>query len=124
MRGDCYPPWLMPGALPPSQCPSRNSVPLSVFEAHFREDLRYWIEQDRKVALKILRLVEAVMRDPFAGEGKPEPLKAWVRESGPGASPRNTGLSIWSKKTAFISCKPDIIIDRLSVPLENALFLK
>jgi toxin YoeB len=50
-------------------------VRLSVFEANFRDDLAYWIEQDRKVALKVLRLVEAVMRDPFGGEGKPEPLK-------------------------------------------------
>ena len=48
---------------------------LSVFDPQFREDLAYWIEQDRKLALRILRPVEAVMRDPFAGEGKPEPLK-------------------------------------------------
>ena len=40
---------------------------LSVFDADFREDLSYWIEQDRKVALRILRLVEAVLRDPFSG---------------------------------------------------------
>jgi toxin YoeB len=48
---------------------------ISAFDANFREDLRYWVESDRKVALKILTLVEAVMRDPFDGIGKPEPLK-------------------------------------------------
>ena len=48
---------------------------LAVFHPEFREDLRYWVETDRKVALRALDLVEAIMRDPFAGIGKPEPLK-------------------------------------------------
>ena len=60
-------------------------MPLSVFDPQFREDLVYWIERDRKIALRILRLVEAVLRDPFAGEGKPEPLKGL----GPG---------VWSRR--------------------------
>ncbi|HEV2199715.1 MAG TPA: Txe/YoeB family addiction module toxin [Bryobacteraceae bacterium] len=47
----------------------------SVFHPEFREDLRYWVEADRKVALRILQMVEAVLRDPFSGIGKPEPLK-------------------------------------------------
>jgi toxin YoeB len=48
---------------------------LAVFQPEFREDLRYWVETDRKTALRILELVEAIMRDPFVGIGKPEPLK-------------------------------------------------
>ena len=47
----------------------------SVFQPEFREDLRYWVETDRKVALRAFDLIEAIMRDPFAGIGKPEPLK-------------------------------------------------
>ena len=47
----------------------------SVFHAQFREDLRYWVETNRKTALRIFSLIEAVMRDPFEGIGKPEPLK-------------------------------------------------
>ncbi len=47
----------------------------AVFHPEFRDDLRYWVEVDRKVALRALDLVEAIMRDPFAGIGKPEPLK-------------------------------------------------
>jgi len=47
----------------------------AVFQPEFREDLRYWVETDRRTALRILNLVEAAMRDPFAGIGKPEPLK-------------------------------------------------
>jgi len=47
----------------------------AVFHPEFREDLRYWVETDRKVALRAFDLIEAVMRDPFDGIGKPEPLK-------------------------------------------------
>ena len=47
----------------------------SVFHTEFREDLLYWTKTDRKIALRILELVEAVMRDPFDGIGKPEALK-------------------------------------------------
>jgi toxin YoeB len=47
----------------------------SVFQPEFREDLKYWVETDRKIALRIFKLIEAVMRDPFQGIGKPEPLK-------------------------------------------------
>ncbi|HUP60233.1 MAG TPA: Txe/YoeB family addiction module toxin [Thermoanaerobaculia bacterium] len=47
----------------------------AVFQAEFREDLRYWVATDRRIALRALELVEAVLRDPFEGIGKPEPLK-------------------------------------------------
>lgn len=47
----------------------------AVFHPEFREDLRYWVETDRKVALRALDLVEDILRDPFSGIGKPEPLK-------------------------------------------------
>jgi toxin YoeB len=47
----------------------------AIFYLEFRQDLRYWVETDRRAALRTLDLVEAVLRDPFAGIGKPEPLK-------------------------------------------------
>jgi toxin YoeB len=47
----------------------------AVFQPEFREDLRYWVETDRRTALRKLMLIEAIMRDPFEGIGKPEPLK-------------------------------------------------
>jgi toxin YoeB len=46
-----------------------------VFDRDFLEDLAFWVSTDRKIALKILELVEAIRRDPFAGLGKPEPLR-------------------------------------------------
>ena len=33
------------------------------------------METDRRVAVRALDLVEAILREPFAGIGKPEPLK-------------------------------------------------
>jgi toxin YoeB len=61
--------------------PARHEA---VFQREFLEDLRYWVETDRRMALRALDLVEAVLRDPFHGVGKPEPLKhlisgAWSR---------------------------------------------
>lgn len=49
------------------------------------EDLRHWVETDRKVALKIISLIESALRDPFSGIGKPEPL-------------RHLGADIWSRR--------------------------
>ncbi|TAL17309.1 Txe/YoeB family addiction module toxin [bacterium] len=48
---------------------------LTVFLPEFREDLRWWVENDKRTALRILTLIEAIARDPFNGLGKPEPLK-------------------------------------------------
>lgn len=39
------------------------------------EDLAWWIEKDRRMAQRIVKLIQAVQRDPFGGIGKPEPLK-------------------------------------------------
>jgi toxin YoeB len=57
------------------QAPKGRRERAAVFQPEFLEDLRYWIETDRKIALRVLNLVEAVLRDPFTGIGKPEPLK-------------------------------------------------
>jgi toxin YoeB len=47
----------------------------AVFHPEFREDLHYWVKTDRKTALRAFKLIEAIMRAPFEGLGKPEPLK-------------------------------------------------
>lgn len=56
----------------------------AVFQPEFIKDLRYWVETDRKLAIRAFDLIEAILRDPFEGVGKPEPLKyltpgAWSR---------------------------------------------
>jgi toxin YoeB len=57
------------------QPPRGHRERAAVFHPEFLEDLRYWIETDRRTALRVLNLVEAILRDPFFGIGKPEPLK-------------------------------------------------
>ncbi|MDQ3988162.1 MAG: Txe/YoeB family addiction module toxin [Actinomycetota bacterium] len=55
-----------------------------VFHAKGWEDVTYWITLDRATTKRIVRLINDVLRDPFDGIGKPEPLKhsmpgAWSR---------------------------------------------
>lgn len=57
----------------------------SVFQEEFREDLAWWIATNPRVACRALDIVEAVMRDPFTGIGKPEPLK-------------HLGAGVWSRR--------------------------
>jgi toxin YoeB len=45
------------------------------FDADAFEDLAWWIENDRKKALKIIKLIHKVQRNPFEGTGQPEALK-------------------------------------------------
>jgi toxin YoeB len=47
----------------------------AVFQREFIDDLRYWVATDCKTALRILDLVKEILRDPFRGIGKPEPLR-------------------------------------------------
>ncbi len=46
-----------------------------VIQVRFLEDLEFWIDTDRKTALKIITLMKDIRRDPFSGTGKPEQLK-------------------------------------------------
>ena len=57
----------------------------AVFQPEFREDLEHWVSTDRKTALRVLSLVETVMRSPFEGLGQPEPLK-------------HLGTNVWSRR--------------------------
>lgn len=45
------------------------------FDPDAWEDFIYWLGADRKKAIRITRLVAEIQRDPFAGIGKPMPLK-------------------------------------------------
>ncbi len=46
-----------------------------VFDKSAFEDLAWWVDKDRKKAIRITRLIRDIQRDPFSGLGKPEPLK-------------------------------------------------
>lgn len=49
------------------------------------EDLEHWVQTDRNVALRVLRLIDAAQRTPFVGLGKPEPLE-------------HIGSDVWSRR--------------------------
>ena len=55
---------------------------MAVFQPEFIDDLKSWVKTNRKIALRAIDLVQAILHDPFSGIGKPEPLKylgAWSR---------------------------------------------
>ncbi|MDJ0535907.1 MAG: Txe/YoeB family addiction module toxin [Xenococcaceae cyanobacterium MO_207.B15] len=45
------------------------------FDSLAFDDLAWWVEKDRKQALKIIKLIKETQRNPFQGIGKPEKLK-------------------------------------------------
>lgn len=57
----------------------------AVFQTQFLQDLAYFVANERKLALRCLDLVHAILRDPFTGVGKPEPLK-------------RLGADVWSRR--------------------------
>lgn len=57
----------------------------TLFDRDFLEDLEFWVSTDRKIALKILKMVTEISREPFVGTGKPEPLK-------------HLGGGVWSRR--------------------------
>ena len=46
-----------------------------VFADRGWEDFTYWLEHDRKIAARIVRLIREIECNPFEGIGKPEPLR-------------------------------------------------
>ncbi|MBL7129347.1 MAG: Txe/YoeB family addiction module toxin [Ignavibacteria bacterium] len=58
---------------------------LSVFHSEFSDDLAYWVKVDRKIALRVFDIIESIIRNPFKGIGKPEPL-------------RFLGAGVWSRR--------------------------
>jgi toxin YoeB len=60
----------------------------AVFDPAFLKDFQYWVKVDKRNAVRIVEIVLDVLRDPFAGLGKPEPLKYL----GPG---------IWSRRLSL-----------------------
>lgn len=46
-----------------------------IFAEQAWEDYVYWQQQDKRMVKRINELIEDTTREPFAGIGKPEPLK-------------------------------------------------
>lgn len=45
------------------------------FSTHAWEDYLYWQNTDKKVLKRINLLIKEILREPYEGIGKPEPLK-------------------------------------------------
>jgi toxin YoeB len=78
-----------------------------IFDPEFREDLRHWTGADRKVALRIMTLVEDVVASPFSGLGKPEPLKyelagAWSRRI---TKEHRLGYRVYADRIAILAAR-------------------
>lgn len=58
---------------------------MAVIQDECLEDLRYLVDTNRKTALRVLGLMEATLRDPTDGIGKPEHLKHF-------------GGNVWSRR--------------------------
>jgi toxin YoeB len=86
---------------------SKTPAHLAVFHPEFRDDLHYWVQTDRKIALKVLNMIERIIRDPFMGIGKPEPLKyltegAWSRRL---TQEHRIVYLVRSKQIDFLQCR-------------------
>jgi len=68
---------------PPRSSPPQKRV--AAIQPECLEDLRFWVDTNRKIALRLFDLMEAALRDPFSGIGKPEHL-------------RHLGGSVWSRR--------------------------
>jgi toxin YoeB len=55
--------------------PERSDQREVILRDEFRDDLVFWIASEPRIALRIMKLIEEVVRDPFGGIGKPEALK-------------------------------------------------
>ena len=77
------------------------------FDENVFDDLRYWVEVDRKKAQKIMALIEEIRRSPFSGTGKPEPLKhklekSWSRRID---QEHRVVYTVEDKKIRVLSCR-------------------
>jgi toxin YoeB len=80
---------------------------VTVVQQQFREDLKEWVKFDRKIALKVFDVMEDVLRDPFVGKGKPEPLKhlpgnVWSRRI---TQEDRLVYRVYDKTVDFLQCK-------------------
>ena len=86
----------------------------AVLETQFREDLRLWVETDRRVALRIFDLVEAIVRQPFAGMANRNPSNISWRAVGQGVLRRSIASCIGFRGSTCTSYKRGITTEHHS----------
>ena len=83
---------------------SENEI---IFSAQASDDYDYWAEANTKVLQKINDLIDNILATPFAGIGKPEPLKfelsgCWSRRIN---QQHRLVYRIRNRKLEIISCR-------------------
>jgi toxin YoeB len=58
---------------------------VAVCHPEFLEDLQHWVAHEKRTAKRLIDLMQAILKDPFLGLGKPEPLKY-------------LGADVWSRR--------------------------
>ena len=47
----------------------------AVVHPEFLDDLQHWVRHEPRTAKRLIELMQSILKDPFEGIGKPEPLK-------------------------------------------------
>ena len=47
----------------------------AVVHTEFLDDLQHWVRHEPRTAKRLIELMQSILKDPFEGIGKPEPLK-------------------------------------------------
>ena len=84
----------------------------ALFDQNCLHDLEHWVRTDRRRALRILKLIEVVLRDPLEDRVNRNRSADSLPAPGPGVSTRNTVWSIESKQRAYDSSRPGTTTDR------------
>jgi toxin YoeB len=77
------------------------------FDINAFEDLSWWVEKDRKSAIKIIKLIKEIQMDTFNGIGKPEALKnnfsgLWSRRLN---NEHRIVYQVFEEKIRILSCR-------------------
>ena len=85
---------------------SRSGQRKALFDGNCLEDLDYWARTDLRRALRRLKLIEAVPRDPSGGVGKPEPLRGQLGGAWSRRIDQEHRLVYESAATGYVSWRP------------------
>jgi len=77
------------------------------FDPNAFQDLSWWIQNDKNMAIKIIKLIEDIVRNPEEGLGKPEKLKyelsgCWSRRIN---KEHRIVYQIFPEKIKILACK-------------------
>lgn len=80
---------------------------VATFQQECLEDLSWWVEQDPRVAEKVLSLAKECLRSPFTGRGKPEGLKGalagcWSRRI---TQEHRLVYAVFDDRIEFLQCR-------------------